>query len=138
MFSGGRMYLFRIPEGEEFVSYMHEFLKKEGIETGIVNAIGTLKNPKVGYFLEEDERYKIIELKGTYEIASLLGNVSLKDWKPFLHAHVVLGDSEGNAFGGHLLEGEVLVAEVFVLELKGKRLERNVIEKGLTLWPIEE
>ncbi|RLF88580.1 DNA-binding protein [Thermococci archaeon] len=135
MFSEGRIYMFRVPEGEEFIRYMHEFLEREGIEVGIVNAIGTLKDPKIGYFLEGEKRYKVIELRGTYEIASLIGNISLKDGRPFLHAHVVLGNSEGKAFGGHLIEGRVLVAEVFVLELKGERLERKMTEKGLALWP---
>jgi hypothetical protein len=32
--------------------------------------------------------------------------ISIKEDKPFVHAHAVLGDQNGNAEAGHLLEGE--------------------------------
>ncbi|AFK22372.1 PPC domain-containing DNA-binding protein [Pyrococcus sp. ST04] len=134
MGSIGGVYLFRIPEGEEFISYVTKFLEKEDIKAGVVKAVGTLRNPKIGYFLEKEKRYKINELEGTYEIASLMGNISIKDGKPFLHVHVVLGDEEGVAYGGHLIEGEVFVAEVFVMEIVGVELERKMRENGLALW----
>jgi uncharacterized protein len=33
---------------------------------------------------------------------SMIGNVSLKDDKPFVHAHVTLGRSDLSVIGGHL------------------------------------
>ncbi|HII61339.1 PPC domain-containing DNA-binding protein [Pyrococcus horikoshii] len=134
MFSLGRTYLFRVPEGEELLTYIKNFCKKEGIETAIINGIGTLKNPKIGYFLEEKKEYKVIPLKGSYELISLIGNVSLKDGEPFVHAHVSLGNEEGIVFGGHLVEGEVFVAEIFLQELKGEKIERKPTKYGLALW----
>ncbi|AAL80743.1 DUF296 domain-containing protein [Pyrococcus furiosus DSM 3638] len=130
----GRVYLFRIPEGKEIIEFLREFAEKENIKVGIISAIGTLRNPVIGYFMEEEKKYKEISLTGTYELLSLSGNISLKDGKPFVHAHVVLGDSEGRAFGGHLVRGEVFVAEVFVQELEGETLERKPTEHGLALW----
>ncbi|AEC52358.1 hypothetical protein PNA2_1443 [Pyrococcus sp. NA2] len=136
MFSIGRVYMFRVPKGEEIVEYIARICEKEGIRVGTVNGIGTLKNPKIGYFLEEEKRYKVIELEGTYELLSLMGNISLKDGRPFVHVHVTLGDHEGRVFGGHLIEGKVFVAEVVIQELKGDILERKPTEDGLALWPL--
>ncbi len=136
-FSRGRNFLFRIPEGEEFLEFINRFAKKNNILIGAVSAIGTLRNPKIGYFDEEAGEYKVISLRGTYELVSLLGNISVKDGEPFAHIHVALGDSDGMLYGGHLIEGEVFVAEVFIQELLGEILERKPRENGLALWDVE-
>ncbi|CAD5244512.1 PPC domain-containing DNA-binding protein [Thermococcus camini] len=136
-FSRGRNFLFRIPEGEELLKFINEFAKKNNVLIGTVSAIGSLKNPKIGYFDEEAREYKVIELTGTYELVSLAGNISLKDGEPFAHIHVALGDSDGMLYGGHLVEGEVFVAEIFIQELLGELLERKPKENGLALWDVE-
>lgn len=136
-FSAGRSFLFRVPEGEELLGFINEFARKNNILTGTISAIGSLRNPKIGYFEESKGEYKIIELEGTYELVSLMGNISLKDKKSFAHIHIALGDSEGRLWGGHLVEGEVFVAEVFIQELLGEPLERKPQENGLALWSVE-
>ncbi|USG99267.1 DNA-binding protein [Thermococcus argininiproducens] len=137
-FSKGRAFLFRVPEGKELLSFINEFAKKHNVLIGTVSVIGTLRDPKIGYFEEDKKQYKVIELKGTYELISALGNISLKDDEPFAHIHVSLGDKEGRMLGGHLVEGEVFVAEVFIQELLGELLERKPKENGLALWDTEE
>ncbi|NJE47567.1 DUF296 domain-containing protein [Thermococcus sp. GR7] len=136
-FSRGRNFLFRVPEGKELLSFINEFARKNNVLIGTVSAIGSLRNPKIGYFVEEEGQYKVIELKGIYELVSLSGNISLKDGEPFAHIHVALGDSEGRLWGGHLVEGEVFVAEVYIQELLGEPLERKPQESGLALWDEE-
>ena len=137
-FSKGRAFLFRVPEGKELLSFINGFAKKHNVLIGTVSVIGTLRDPKIGYFEEDKKQYKVIELKGTYELISALGNISLKDDEPFAHIHVSLGDKEGKMLGGHLVEGEVFVAEVFIQELLGELLERKPKESGLALWDAEE
>ncbi|ACJ16413.1 Hypothetical DNA-binding protein [Thermococcus onnurineus NA1] len=136
-FSRGRNFLFRVPEGKELLSFINEFARKNNVLIGTVSAIGSLRNPRIGYFVETEGRYKVIELKGIYELVSLSGNISLKDGEPFTHIHVALGDSEGRLWGGHLVEGEVFVAEVYIQELLGEPLERKPQESGLALWDEE-
>jgi hypothetical protein len=64
-----------------------------------------------------------------------VGNISVKDGRPFVHAHAVLADKNGNTKAGHLLEGTVFAAEVYLRELKGAKLERKYDEvTGLSLW----
>lgn len=136
-FSKGRVFLLRVPEGEELVSFVNELAREKNIIVGSVSGIGSLKNPKIGYFEEKKSQYKVIELKGTYELVSLMGNISIKEGAPFAHIHVALGDSEGKVLGGHLIEGEVFVAEVLIQELLGEVLERKPQDSGLTLWDAE-
>ena len=136
-FSKGRGFLFRIPEGMEFLDFVNKFAKEHNVLIGTVSAIGSLRNPRIGYFEEEKKQYKVIELKGTYELISALGNISIKDNEPFAHIHVSLADNKGRMFGGHLIAGEVFVAEVFIQELLGEPLERKPQENGLALWDAE-
>ncbi len=77
-------------------------------------------------------------LDSPQEIASCVGNISVKDGRPFVHAHAVLADKNGNTKAGHLLEGVVFAAEVHLRELKGAKLERKYDKvTGLSLWDIE-
>ncbi|NJF24455.1 PPC domain-containing DNA-binding protein [Thermococcus sp. Bubb.Bath] len=133
-FSKGRNFLFRIPEGEELLSYINRFAEEHNVLIGTINAIGSLRHPKIGYFDENAGEYKMIELEGTFELVSLMGNISLKDGKPFAHIHVSLGGPDGRLYGGHLVEGEVFVAEVFIQEFLGEPLERKPQGNGLILW----
>jgi nucleoside phosphorylase len=41
------------------------------------------------------------------ELLSLIGDVALKDGKPVVHAHAVIGKKDGTAHGGHLLEAHI-------------------------------
>jgi len=136
-FKPGRIFLLRVPEGEDLLSFVNRFAEEKGVKTAIVKGIGSLRNPVVGYYLEEIKNYKRIELLGTFEMLTLLGNVSLKDGKPFAHLHVTLGNANGDVFGGHLIEGEVFVAELYVQELLGKPLVRKDMGNNLSLWDEE-
>lgn len=136
-FKAGRTFLFRVPSGEDLLEAINRFAEGKGIKTGVVMGIGSLRNPVVGYYSEEEKRYMSIELSGTFELLSLNGNISLKEGKPFAHLHVTLGDEEGRVFGGHLIRGNAFVAEVYIQELVGDPLERKDMGNNLWLWEAE-
>ena len=71
-----------------------------------------------------------------YEVLSGIGNISLLDDKPFVHVHVVLADSTGKAYGGHLDKGtKVWLIEAFIHEVDSKNLVRNFDENiCLSVW----
>ncbi|AHL22506.1 MULTISPECIES: PPC domain-containing DNA-binding protein [Thermococcus] len=136
-FKPGRIFLLRVPEGEDLLYFVNRFAEEKGIKTAIVKGIGSLRNPVVGYYSEETRGYKRIELVGTFELLTLLGNVSIKDGRPFAHLHVTLGNASGDVFGGHLMRGEVFVAELYVQELLGEPLVRKERGNNLSLWDEE-
>jgi len=108
----------------------------EGVTLGRVEAIGAVKRARLGYYNQEEREYEFHEVDQPMEIISLLGNVSLKDGKPMVHAHVTLADREGRAFGGHLAPGTVVFACEFVMQaLEGAELKRAHDDPtGLPLW----
>jgi uncharacterized protein len=58
---------------------------------------------------------------GDTEVLAFLGNLSVTEEGPRLHAHVTLSRRDGSALGGHLFEGRAgATLEIFVLELPGE------------------
>jgi uncharacterized protein len=51
------------------------------------------------------------------EVLVLTGDITLDNGEPMVHAHVVVGKSDGTADGGHLKEGNVRpTLEVILVE----------------------
>jgi len=136
-FKQGRIFLLRVPEGEDLLEFVNRFAERKGVNTAIVKGIGSLRDPVVGYYSEETKAYKRIELFGTFELLTLLGNLSIKDGRSFAHLHVTLGNANGDVFGGHLIKGEVFVAELYIQELLGEPLVRKERGNNLSLWDEE-
>src|SRR5262245_37605096 len=90
-----------------------------GIEAGTIQVIGALQEAVVGYFDPTTEVYRN-NTTGHVEIASGLGNVSIRDGQPFIHLHLVVSGPDGAAVGGHAQEGCVaFVVEAYVRALGG-------------------
>jgi predicted DNA-binding protein with PD1-like motif len=69
------------------------------------------------------------------EIASGIGNISIKNGAPFVHAHAVLADHAGLVRAAAC--GRVFAAEVHLIELVGKKATRKSdAVTGLSLWDI--
>jgi predicted DNA-binding protein with PD1-like motif len=122
--------------GADLYEGLTSIVQRENIKTGRLHGLGATTHAVVAYYDQNKKKYNSMEFPGGMEILNLHGNVSIRDGKPFIHAHIVLGDPKGNVFGGHLLPGTKLFAcEVFIDELEGEELTRHQEEKtGLFLW----
>jgi predicted DNA-binding protein with PD1-like motif len=88
----------------------------------------------VGFFDAERKDYDRITVGEDTEVLALLGNLTVMDDAPRVHAHVTLSRRDGSALGGHLFEGRTgATLEVFVVEVPGP-LRRSLDEAvGLPL-----
>jgi hypothetical protein len=132
------IYFIRINRGESIQEALNKACKDLNIKAGRITAIGAI-NPAVFGFYDFDERYyKEIEKEGNFELVSLVGNISLKDDEPFAHAHIIVGDSDGNVYGGHLLPGtKAIVCEAVVEVFEGDPPKRHFEDDtGLYLWKL--
>ena len=137
-FDCGRNFVIRVKHGSEIISFVINVAKENGITSASFTAIGALKNVRLGFYNQERHEYLETKLPVPQEIASCIGNISIKGDEVFVHAHAVLADEEGNTKAGHLLEGKVFAAEVHLTELVG---EEEIVRKhdevtGLSLWNI--
>jgi predicted DNA-binding protein with PD1-like motif len=131
-----KMFIGKLSHGKDLLEEMIALCIKENITLGRVEGIGAVQRARVGYYNQAAREYQYIEFNGHLEITNLVGNISIKDNKPFVHAHVTLADEKGNAFGGHLAQGTVIFAcEIIVHAFEGPKLTRSYDETtGLPLW----
>ncbi len=132
----GRVFMGRLKKGSDLLLSLTEKAQDLGIRAGIVWGIGAVQNLVYGFYAQEEKRYYPLRIDKPLEVLSFLGNVSQRDQKTFIHAHVTVSDEQGKAFGGHLMEGsKVFAFEYSILELLGPELDRCYDEEtGLFLW----
>lgn len=97
--------------------------------------IGAFQGATLGYFDWIKKEYKKIPVHEQVEVVSLVGDVAEdENGEPKIHAHVVLGKSDGTALGGHLLEANVRpTLEVMLVESSKHLWRRHDAETGLAL-----
>ena len=104
-----------------------------------LNGIGALENPEIGYYSLEDKTYHRKLFKGEYELTSLIGNITIKEGKPFSHTHITFSDTDYKVFGGHLFDAKITAAGEFIMQLGSENINREInLGIGLPLWCLEE
>jgi uncharacterized protein len=103
----GKTYAVIFEEGDEVSSGLLEFAKRNALGASHFTAIGGFREVTLGYYELDKKEYKQIPLKEQVEVLSLVGDIALHKGEPKIHAHVVVGTSEGVARGGHLIKGYV-------------------------------
>jgi predicted DNA-binding protein with PD1-like motif len=118
--AGGKVYAVVFELGDEVLAGLQKFAEENKLQASSFSAVGAFSDVTLGWFDWEKKDYKRIAVKEQVEVLSLLGDVTLDKEKRKVHAHVVVGLSDGAAKGGHLLEGHVRpTLEVFVQETGG-------------------
>ena len=136
--SVGKNFMGRLEHGDDLLRALTRICEAENITAGSIQLIGALDGAVLAVYDQKKKEYHNIDFPGEWEITSGLANISLKDGKPFVHVHLIIGDHEGKTYSGHLVEGCKIFACEFVLqELKPEKpLERYPdTQTGLTLWP---
>ena len=121
--------------GEEVVAGLLKFAKDQKLSGAHLTAIGAFERVTLGFFELSRKNYKKIAIEEQVELMSLVGNIARDDkGEPKLHAHVVVGKSDGTAHGGHLLEAHVQPTLEVVIVESSQRLRRTTRpEFGLAL-----
>jgi len=132
------MFVGKLDYDGDLLDQLTAICQKENISLGKVQAIGAVQKAKVGYYNQKIREYQLIEIDRDLEITNLSGNISLRDNKPMVHAHITLSDKDGNAFGGHLVQGTIVFACEFIIQtFAGPAHHRAHDENtGLPLWDI--
>jgi predicted DNA-binding protein with PD1-like motif len=105
----GSSYIVRLDAGERIVETLRALCERDAIGGGYFHGLGAVGEAEIGHFDPGANDYGWMKLSGPYEIVSLYGNITTVDGKPFLHAHIALGDNAFTVRGGHLKEAVVSV-----------------------------
>ena len=137
---GQRTFVVVMDTGDEAFSSLTEFARRERVHAASLTAIGAFERAVLGFFDLDRRDYDHVTVDEQVEVVSLLGDLSLGvDGAPMLHAHVVVARRDGNALGGHLLEGVVRPTLEIVVSETDVHLQRRYDERsGLALIALDE
>lgn len=121
--------------GEEVLDGLKWFAKEYKPRSASFTAIGAFCDVVLAYFDWPTKKYQEIPVNEQVEVLTLAGDIAWKDdGEPVVHAHVVVGRSDGSTSGGHLKKAHVRPTLELVLVEYPKHLERkHDPETGLTL-----
>ena len=130
--------LITMAKGDYINRTFESFSEIKGIGCAWLNGIGALENPKIGYYSIDDKSYHRKHFKGEFELTSLIGNITIKDGKPFAHTHITFSDTNYRVFGGHLFDARITAAGEFIMQFGNDKINREINhEIGLPLWCLD-
>lgn len=122
-----------LPRGVDVVSHMTKLAEDNNWKGGNFSFIGALSMAEISEYEQHEKKYaKPLKFDHDLEILSLIGNITIKEGKPLIHAHINISfDSGKTCAGGHLLASKVFVTEGRV-DIYEESLDRDFDEsRGL-------
>ena len=134
---GNRIFL-TLAKGDYINQNFETFAGFEGIGCAWLHGLGALEDPEIGFQNINYKSYHRKKFVGEFELTSLVGNITLKEGKPFSHTHITFSDTEYCVFGGHLFDAKITVAGEFIMKLVNDKITREMNHGiGLSLWCLE-
>ena len=96
------LYVLRLDSGEELRESVEKFCADHGISAAWVNALGSSKELELAYYNLAKKEYEAKSFSEDFEIVTVVGNIALKDNKPFIHIHGTFSNSSMAVVGGHI------------------------------------
>ena len=128
-------YVIRMDRGEEIIETLAALCEREGIRLASVEAIGAVDRAVVGLYDVGEKVYHKKEFTEPMELTSLLGTVTEKDGKPYLHLHATFCDANMQTHGGHVNALYISATCEMVLRLLPGQVGRRPNEAtGLNLF----
>jgi predicted DNA-binding protein with PD1-like motif len=110
------------------------FASDRQITAASLTAIGAFQRAVLAYFDRDRKGYLDIPVPDQVEVLSMVGDIALNDDAPEVHAHVVVGHSDGRTEGGHLKTGIVWPTLEVIVEETPAHLQKLVdTDTGLAL-----
>ncbi|MBI2933334.1 MAG: DNA-binding protein [Planctomycetes bacterium] len=111
--------------GDRVIDLLKAFAKERNLSSSRFTGIGAFEDVMLGFFDPEAKQFKHIHVREQVEVLSLTGNIAFTYSEPKIHAHVIVGKSDGTAHGGHLIEAVVRPTLEVMLTETPKPLQRQ-------------
>ena len=126
--------LFSLRAGAKIPDAIVAIAAREKIATASVEAIGGVDKLRLAYFNRASRKYEEHDFAEFFEVTSLLGNITQKEGKPFLHVHGNFGRKDLSVVGGHVMTASVFpIMEVVITPTKNKALRKFDEALGLNM-----
>lgn len=131
---GMRTFVLVLSTDDEAAAALAACASEQHLSASHFTAIGALSRAVVAYFDWTTKEYRHIGIDEQVEVLSLVGDISIDQGRPKVHAHMVVGKRDGTAHGGHLVEAHVRpTLEVMITEAPAHLRRRFDPESGLAL-----
>ncbi len=128
----GRIY--NIRAGANLTEEILRIAEKEKLATAKIEAIGAIRQLRLAYYNPRSKKYEEHEYEEFLEVTSILGNITEKAGKPFLHMHGTFGRRDMSVIGGHVVSATVFpLLEVIITPTKNRAFRRFDEKSGLNL-----
>jgi predicted DNA-binding protein with PD1-like motif len=102
--------------GDEIVSGLTDLAIKNHITSGYITGLGGLSGALLAFGDPKINAFKKVPITDKCELVSLVGDIQLRDGKPYVHLHAVVAFADGSTKAGHVMEAHVApVAEIVVV-----------------------
>jgi len=132
----GTVHILKPPFGSDLLKELGDFVRAKGINLAWFSGLGAVSRATLRYYDQPKQEWVDLELDQRLEVAGMLGNVSLLNGEPIVHAHMTLADEQGRCYGGHLGPNTIVFnLEILLTSLSGPPVTRKMDpQTGLTIW----
>ena len=131
----GNKVLVVLSKGDEIFESLYKVVEELNIKFSWINGIGAADKITLGSYPSSLKKYIKKDFDNEFELASIMGNITIKEDAPFIHVHATISDEECNAFAGHLFSATITVTCEIILNISDKPIYRKECnEVGLYLW----
>jgi hypothetical protein len=123
---GRRTFVIVLETGDEVMKVLTDFAIERHLQGSHFTAIGACSDACVAYFDWQSKRYTPIDISEQVEVVSLIGDITIDNDQPKIHAHIVLAKSDASAHGGHLMSAHVRPTLEVILTESPRHLRRRM------------
>ncbi|MEM2901303.1 MAG: DNA-binding protein [Candidatus Bathyarchaeia archaeon] len=121
----GGVFISKLDYGSDMLESIKSLAKEKGVKSGVFFAIGAVSRARFSYYDQSERRYVEVEVDEPLEVLSCMGNIAYLGGEMIVHGHVTFGRKNGEALGGHLVNGvQVFSGEVLMMKVEGFNLTR--------------
>ena len=95
--------ILRLSYGEELREQLEKFCAENNIKAAWFNAIGATKKAEIAVYNLRAKKYDTKQFSEMMEIVGVIGDISIMDGKPFMHAHGSFARPSFAMVGGHIM-----------------------------------
>ena len=131
----GGVIALRLDKGDDITESVYRIAEKENVKFANVSGIGATDDFTVGVFDIAKKEYEKFNFCGNHEINSLVGNITEKDGKPYIHLHITATGKDCKVVGGHLVKGVIsLTGEIIIMVTDGEISREFDYTLGINRW----
>ncbi len=133
----GPVHILKPPFGSDLLKELNDFVHDQGINLAWFTGLGAVSRAIIRYYDQPTQSWVDIEKNQRLEVAGMVGNVSLLNGEPIVHAHITFADEHGLCLGGHLGPNTLVFnMEILLTTLSASKpvVRKMDAQTGLTVW----